>query len=279
MHGWPARNHSVCNIAHCTCLSWHPSSSTSFDGTRTHALPDHCAAHCLLQTGAEVRERFLAFFEGKGHTRLASSSLVPEDPTVLLTIAGMLQFKPVFMGQVGRQGGAAGWCRQAPAAAQGLLLRTARQGQCEAMEMPMMLSALDSHAAEPPAEQFHGTRCTAALHACTGCAYDVTMIDPGGQHQQHTYIHALRGTTTCLRSKHALRGTTTCLRSKHACEAPQLAYAANTPCRPLARCPAPPPPRNACAPTTLRMWASLRGTTPSLRCWATSALGITSRRR
>lgn len=40
------------------------------------------------QSGAEVRERFLSFFEGKGHTRLPSSSLVPEDPTVLLTIAG-----------------------------------------------------------------------------------------------------------------------------------------------------------------------------------------------
>ena len=35
-----------------------------------------------------MRERFLSFFEGKGHTRLPSSSLVPEDPTVLLTIAG-----------------------------------------------------------------------------------------------------------------------------------------------------------------------------------------------
>ena len=51
-------------------------------------------------SGAEIRERFLAFFESKGHTRLPSSSLVPEDPTVLLTIAGMLQFKPIFMGEV-----------------------------------------------------------------------------------------------------------------------------------------------------------------------------------
>ncbi|GBF88585.1 alanyl-tRNA synthetase [Raphidocelis subcapitata] len=54
-------------------------------------------------SGAEVRERFLSFFEGRGHTRLPSSSLVPEDPTVLLTIAGMLQFKPVFLGQAPRR--------------------------------------------------------------------------------------------------------------------------------------------------------------------------------
>ncbi len=50
-------------------------------------------------TGDQIREAFLAFFEAKQHQRLPSSSLVPEDPTVLLTIAGMLQFKPVFLGQ------------------------------------------------------------------------------------------------------------------------------------------------------------------------------------
>eukprot|EP00775_Hariotina_reticulata_P010705 gene10705-10862_t len=54
-------------------------------------------------SGADIRERFLSFFEGKGHSRLLSSSLVPEDPTVLLTIAGMLQFKPVFLGQAARK--------------------------------------------------------------------------------------------------------------------------------------------------------------------------------
>ena len=51
--------------------------------------------------GAEIRERFLKYFEQQGHTRLPSSSLIPDDPTVLLTIAGMLQFKTIFMGQVG----------------------------------------------------------------------------------------------------------------------------------------------------------------------------------
>ncbi|MEW5317397.1 MAG: hypothetical protein WDW38_008695 [Sanguina aurantia] len=49
--------------------------------------------------GAEIREAFLSFWEGRGHQRLPSASLVPEDPTVLLTIAGMLQFKPIFLGQ------------------------------------------------------------------------------------------------------------------------------------------------------------------------------------
>lgn len=55
--------------------------------------------------GAEIRRRFLSFYEGKGHTKLPSSSLIPEDPTVLLTIAGMLQFKPVFLGQAPRPNG------------------------------------------------------------------------------------------------------------------------------------------------------------------------------
>lgn len=50
-------------------------------------------------SGAQIRQQFLAFFESKGHKPMASASLVPEDPTVLLTIAGMLPFKPIFLGQ------------------------------------------------------------------------------------------------------------------------------------------------------------------------------------
>ena len=44
----------------------------------------------------ELRRRFLEFFEKRGHTVVPSSSLVPDDPSVLLTTAGMQQFKPYY---------------------------------------------------------------------------------------------------------------------------------------------------------------------------------------
>jgi alanyl-tRNA synthetase len=51
-------------------------------------------------TSRKVRETFLSYFEGKGHARVASSSLVPaEDPTLLFTNAGMNQFKDLFLGR------------------------------------------------------------------------------------------------------------------------------------------------------------------------------------
>ena len=51
------------------------------------------------RSGAAIRLAFLDFYTARGHRLLPSASLVPEDPTVLLTIAGMLPFKPVFLGQ------------------------------------------------------------------------------------------------------------------------------------------------------------------------------------
>ncbi|KAL7207053.1 hypothetical protein ACSBR2_019698 [Camellia fascicularis] len=54
-------------------------------------------------SGDSIRRRFLDFYASRGHKVLPSASLVPDDPTVLLTIAGMLQFKPIFLGKVPRQ--------------------------------------------------------------------------------------------------------------------------------------------------------------------------------
>lgn len=51
-------------------------------------------------SSTEIRETFLKFYEDKGHHRMKSASLIPEDPTIMLTIAGMVPFKPIFLGQM-----------------------------------------------------------------------------------------------------------------------------------------------------------------------------------
>ena len=57
-----------------------------------------------MTTGNDLRLRFLQYFERNGHTVVRSSPLVPaQDPTLLFTNAGMVQFKGVFLGEERRE--------------------------------------------------------------------------------------------------------------------------------------------------------------------------------
>ena len=50
------------------------------------------------RTAGELRAAFREFFEARGHTAVPSAGLIPHDPTVLFTVAGMVPFKPYFVG-------------------------------------------------------------------------------------------------------------------------------------------------------------------------------------
>jgi len=84
-------------------------------------------------TGNKIREKFLQFFEGKGHRRVRSSSLVPHgDPTLLFTNAGMNQFKDVFLGLEKRDYTRATSCQKCCARGR----QAQRPGKCRIYQAP-----------------------------------------------------------------------------------------------------------------------------------------------
>ena len=102
--GWP----TICcaaAIRHAWPPGWSRTLLAGAEDAET-AVPDPADDEAASQynapmmTGNDLRRRFLEYFETNGHTVVRSSSLVPgQDPTLLFTNAGMVQFKGVFLGE------------------------------------------------------------------------------------------------------------------------------------------------------------------------------------
>ncbi|WVZ21377.1 hypothetical protein V8G54_008699 [Vigna mungo] len=88
------------SIRDCHCAQDFCLSDRTVDAGFAHGvpLPQH-QQQKQQQVTVNPNSRFLHFYASRGHKLLPSASLVPDDPTVLLTIAGMLQFKPIFLGK------------------------------------------------------------------------------------------------------------------------------------------------------------------------------------
>ena len=86
-------------------------------------------------TVADIRKTFLDFFASKGHTVVASSPLVPgNDPTLMFTNSGMVQFKDVFLGSDKRSYVRAASVQACLRAGKPAPMRLAHRGACQCLK-------------------------------------------------------------------------------------------------------------------------------------------------